>query len=156
LYNNGVETIEFPIFRQGDILSKANPTFELRGIVGDYPLLYKRVDDNLKIQSGSGSNSMIELFSVDVNLVTGELVRGFNYSKCRVVDYVVASLVDKEENYFFEEFALENTFDFECQGYHPNNPMYDVMLNPYNKAETISSLDLRNTDDWEPGFYIED
>jgi len=154
-YNNGVETIEFPIFRQGDILSKANPTFELRGIVGDYPLLYKRVDDNLKIQSGSGSNSMIELFSVDVNLVTGELVRGFNYSKCRVVDYVVASLVDKEENYFFEEFALENTFDFECQGYHPNNPMYDVMLNPYNKAETISSLDLRNTDDWEPGFYIE-
>jgi len=36
-----------------------------------------------------------------------------------------------------------------------NNPMYDVMLNPYKKAETISTNDLRNTDDWEPGFYIE-
>jgi len=154
-YNNGVETLEFPIFRQGDVLSKANPTFELEGIVGDYPLLYKRVDENLKLQSVSGANLMTELFNVDVNLVNGEIVRGFNYSKCRVVDYVVASDMNKEESYIKGKFALENTFDFECQGYHPNNPMYDVMLNPYKKAETISSLDLRNTDDWEPGFYIE-
>ena len=154
-YNNGVETLEFPIFRQGNVLSKANPTFELEGIVGDYPFLYKRVDDNLKIQSGSGANKMIELFDVDVNLVNGEIVRGFNYSKCRVVDYVVASDMNKEESYIKGKFALENTFDFECQGYHPNNPMYDLMLNPNTKAETISSLDLMNTDDWEPGFYVE-
>ena len=154
-YSNGVEKIEFPIFRQGNVFSKANPTFELRGIVGDYPLLYKRTDDNLKIQSVSGSNSMIELFNVDVNLVTGELVRGFNYSKCRVVDYVVASAMNREENYIKGEFALENIFDFECKGYTPNNPMYDLMLNPYNKADTISTNDLRKTDDWQPGFYIE-
>jgi len=154
-YNNGVETLEFPIFRQGNVLSKANPTFELEGIVGDYPFLYKRVDDNLKIQGVSGANIMTELFDVDVNLVNGEIVRGFNYSKCRVVDYVVASDMNKEESYIKGKFALENTFDFECQGYHPNNPMYDVMLNPYKKADTISSLDLRNTDDWKPGFYIE-
>ena len=154
-YNNGVETLEFPIFRQGDVLSKANPTFELKGIVGDYPLLYKRTDDNLKLQSVSGANLMTELFEVDVNLVNGEIVRGFNYSKCRVVDYVVASEMNKEENYIKGQFALENIFDFECQGYHPNNPMYDVMLNPYTKAVTISTNDLRNTDDWEPGFYME-
>ncbi len=154
-YNNGVETLEFPIFRQGDVLSKANPTFELEGIVGDYPLLYKRTDDNLKLQSVSGANLMTELFEVDVNLVNGEIVRGFNYSKCRVVDYVVASDMNKEESYIKGQFALENTFDFECQGYHPNNPMYDIMLNPYTKAETISTNDLRNTDDWELGFYIE-
>ena len=154
-YNNGVETLEFPIFRQGNVLSKANPTFELEGIVGDYPLLYKRTDDNLKLQSVSGANLMTELFNVDVNLVNGEIVRGFNYSKCRVVDYVVASDMNKEESYIKGKFALENTFDFECQGYHPNNPMYDVMLNPYKKADTISTNDLRNTDDWEPGFYIE-
>lgn len=154
-YNNGVETLEFPIFRQGDVLSKANPTFELEGIVGDYPLLYKRVDENLKLQSVSGVNLMTDLFNVDVNLVNGEIVRGFNYSKCRVVDYVVASDMNKEESYIKGQFALENTFDFECQGYHPNNPMYDVMLNPYKKAETLSTLDLRNTGDWEPGFYVE-
>ena len=154
-YNNGVEILEFPIFRQGDVLSRANPTFELEGIVGDYPLLYKRVDDNLKIQGVSGAHLMTELFDVDVNLINGELVRGFNYSNCRVVDYVVASDMNKEESYIKGKFALENTFDFECQGYRPNNPMYDVMLNPYIKSETISTLDLRKTHDWQPGFYIE-
>ena len=154
-YSNGVEKIEFPIFRQGNVFSKSNPTFELEGIVGDYPLLYKRTDDNLKIQSASGSNSLIELFDVDVNFVTGELVRGFNYSNCRVVDYVVASAMNREENYIKGEFALENTFDFECKGYTPNNPMYDLMLNPYHESETISTNDLRKTDDWQPGFFIE-
>jgi len=153
--SNGVEKIEFPIFRQGNVFSKDNPTFELQGIVGDYPLLYKKTDDNLKIQSVSGSNESIELFDVDVNLVTDEIVRGFNYSKCRVVDYVVASAMNREENYIKGEFALENTFDFECKGYTPNNPMYDLMLNPYNKANTISTNDLRKTDDWQPGFYME-
>ena len=154
-FSNAVEKLEFPIFKQGDVLSKANPTFELEGIVGDYPLLYKRVDDNLKLQSVSGVNLMTDLFDVDVNLVNGELVRGFNYSNCRVVDYDVGSDMNKEESYIKGAFALENTFDFECQGYHPNNPMYDVMFNTYTKSDTISSTDLRNTDDWDPGFYVE-
>jgi hypothetical protein len=154
-FSNAVEKLEFPIFKQGDVLSKANPTFELEGIVGDYPLLYKRVDDNLSLQSVSGANINTELFDVDVNLVNGEIVRGFNYSNCRVVNYDVGSDMNKEESYIKKQFALENTFDFECQGYHPNNPMYDVMLNPYAKSDTISSNDLRNTDDWGPGFYIE-
>ena len=154
-FNNAVEKLEFPIFKQGDVLSKANPTFELEGIVGDYPLLYKRVDDNLRLQSVSGANINTELFDVDVNLVNGEIVRGFNYSNCRVVNYDVGSDMNKEESYIKKQFALENTFDFECQGYHPNNPMYDLMLNPYTKSDTISSNDLRNTDDWDPGFYIE-
>jgi hypothetical protein len=153
-YNNGVEKLEFPIFKQGNVLSRANPTFELEGIVGDYPLLYKRVDENLKIQSVSGANLMTELFDVDVNLINGEVVRGFNYSNCRVVDYDIGSDMNKEESYIKGHFALENTFDFECQGYHPNNPMYDVMFNTYTKSNTISSLDLRNTDDWDPGFYV--
>ena len=154
-FNNGVEKLEFPIFRQGDVLSKANPTFELEGIVGDYPLLYKRVDENLKLQSVSGANLMTELFDIDVNLVNGDLVRGFNYSNCRVIDYDIGSDMNKEENYIKGHFALENTFDFECQGYHPNNPIYDVMFNSYVKSNTISSNDLRNTADWDPGFYIE-
>jgi hypothetical protein len=154
-FSNGIEKLEFPIFKQGDVLSRANPTFELEGIVGDYPLLYKRVDENLKIQSISGANSMTELFDVDVNLVNGELVRGLNYSNCRVVDSEIGSAMNKEENYIKGLFALENTFDFECQGYHPNNPMYDAMFNSYQKSNTISTRDLKNTDDWELGFYVE-
>jgi len=154
-FNNGVEKLEFPIFRQGDVLSRANPTFELEGIVGDYPLLYTRVDENLKIQSVSGANLMTELFDVDVSLVNGDLVRGFNYSNCRVVDYEVGSDMNKEENYIKGQFALENTFDFECQGYHPNNPMYDAMFKTHAKSDTTSTMDLRNTDDWKPGFYVQ-
>jgi hypothetical protein len=153
-FNNGVEKLEFPIFKQGDVLSKANPTFELEGIVGDYPLLYKRVDDNLKLQSISGANLMTELFEVDVNLVNGELVRGFNYSNCRVVDYDIGSAMNKEENYIKGQFALENTFDFECQGYHPNNPIYDMMFQSGYKSQTVSTSDLRDTHDWDPGFYV--
>jgi hypothetical protein len=63
--------------------------------------------------------------------------------------------MNKEESYIKGQFALENTFNFECQGYHPNNPMYDVMFNSYTKSDTISTNDLRKTDDWEPGFYME-
>jgi hypothetical protein len=154
-YDNEVETLEFPIFRQGDILSKSNPTFELEGVLGDYPLLYKRVDDNLKLQRISGANMMVNLFDVDVDLVSEEIVRGFNYSKCRVVDYTVNSAMNKEENYIKGQFALENTFEFECRGYHPNNPMYDKMLNSYKKASLVSSKDLKSTHDWAPGFYVE-
>ncbi|MFZ9005425.1 MAG: hypothetical protein ACO293_01430, partial [Nitrosopumilaceae archaeon] len=146
---------QFPVFKQHDVISKGNPTFELEGIVGDYPLLYKRVDDNLRLQSVSGVNTHTDLFDVDVNLVNGETVRSFNYSKCRVIDYDVGSAMNKEESYIKGQFALENTFEFECQGYHPNNPLYDMMFKSNTESSTISSNDLRNTDDWDPGFYVE-
>jgi hypothetical protein len=154
-FNKGVAELEFPIFKQGNVLSKSNPTFELEGIVGDYPLLYKRVDENLKLQSVSGANLMTELFDIDVNIVNGEIIRGFNYSSCRVIDYGVGSAMNKEENYFKAQFSLENTFEFECQGYHPNNPLYDKMFKSNIESSAISSNDLRNTDDWGPGFYVE-
>lgn len=153
-FSNGVTKLEFPIFKQGNLLSQSNPTFELEGIVGDYPLLYKRVDDNLRLQSVSGVNTFTDLFNVDVDLVNGETIRSFNYAKCRVVDYDVGSDMNKEESYIKKQFALENSFDFECQGYHPNNPFYDVMFKSNIESSSISSNDLRNTDDWEPGFYV--
>lgn len=153
-HNNGVETIEFPIFRQGNVLVKSNPTFELEGIVGDFPMLYNAVDHNLELQSVSGANAMSELFDVDVNIVSEKyIVRGFNYSHCRIIDNIVASDMNVEENYIKKVFALENTFKFECQGYHPNNPWFDVTFD-ISKAHTISSLELPKTDDWPEGFYV--
>ena len=154
-YDNGQETIRFPIFDQGDVLVKSGPTFELEGIVGDFPMLYEHVDENLSLTSTTGANNFISLFNVDVDLVHGnEVVRGFNYVDCRVTDYVVKTQRDKEESYF-KGFALSNTFDFECQGYHPNNPLYDAMFNTYYKAQTTHTGDLRETHTWEPGFFIE-
>ena len=115
-------------------------------------MLYDTIDKNLKLQGQTGSHQNLDLFSVDIDLVVDDkVVRGFNYNECRVTDYVVQSQRDKEESYF-KGFALSNTFDFECQGYHPNNPIYDAMYE-VESENNISSMDLRDTQDWARGFY---
>jgi len=152
-FNGARETINFPLFEQSNILSKSNPTFELEGIVGDYPLLYKRVDEAAKnSQRNTGISFGQELFDVDVTLTYDEIgVRGFSYTHCRVVDYVVETQTNKEETYF-KGHALSNTFKFECQGYNPNDPIYNAMFDTYYKADTQSSLDLRDTQTWSDAF----
>ena len=152
-YDEGVEVIDFPIFDQSDVFAKSNSSFELEGLVGDFPMLYKHVDDSLSLTSTTGANNFIDLFNIDVNLVDGEnIIRGFNYVDCRVTDYVVNTQRVSEESYF-KGFALSNTFDFECQGYHPNNPVYDAMFIDV-KAKAMGSSDLKSTDKWEPGFSV--
>ena len=153
-YDDGVEVLSFPIFDQHNVLGRSFPTFTLEGIVGDFPMLYKRVDENLAIQHVQGG-SHIELFDVDVDLMYGEnSARGYNYSSCRVIDYDVGSDTNKEESYIKGKFALENTFEFECRGYTPNNPVYDAMFTT-TYADTLNTNDLRVTDSWGPGFKIE-
>ncbi|KFM16870.1 hypothetical protein AAA799B03_00647 [Marine Group I thaumarchaeote SCGC AAA799-B03] len=172
----GIETIEFSMFTQSEVLTATEnvdnengdkdvaaqkftrktvaPTLELRGIVGDYPMLYNYVDKNLKIQNVKGT-ALKDLVDIDVEIVSnGEVVRGFNYSNCRTTDYVVATDTNKDESYVKNKFALENIFDFECQGYTPNNPVYDAMFK-VESGKNISSADLRNTQDWARGFYAE-
>ena len=151
IFLDGQEVIDFPLYIQGEVLARSNPTFELAGVVGNTPLLYKAVDQNLKLRSQTGLNQLIDEFSVDVELkVDGKTIRGFNYADCRVTDYVVKSQRDKEESYF-KGFALTNELNFECSGYHPNNPIYDAMF-VVDKAKNISSVDLRETHDWADGF----
>ena len=62
-------------------------------------------------------------------------------------------MINKEESYAKNKFALENLFEFECQGYHPNNPTYDAMY-AVEPADTESSKDLRNTDRWSSLFTV--
>lgn len=166
-FDYGVETVEFSMFKQSTVLTAtenvgsseftrkaAYPTVELRGIVGDYPMLYKHVDDGLKVQGIIGTQNR-DLVDIDVKIVSGEKeIRGFNYSNCRATDYDVSTNPNTEESYVKNKFALENIFDFECQGYRPNNPAYDAMFN-IEKAKTSSTSDLRKTDDWAQGFYVE-
>ena len=172
---DGIETVEFSMFKQNEILTateKVNddngqkalaaeaftrkvtyPTIEFRGIVGDYPILYNHVDENLKIQGVSGTH-IRNLVDIDVDIVSdGQVIRGFNYVNCRAINYDVDSNANKEESYAKNKFALETLFDFECQGYHPNNPTYDAMYT-VEQANNESSLDLRNTDRWSPLFTV--
>ncbi|MGY5144609.1 MAG: hypothetical protein ACW9XH_09035 [Candidatus Nitrosopumilus sp. bin_32a] len=174
-FEDGTETIEFSMFKQSEVLSSTEkvkadngdknvaaeaftrkttyPTIELRGIVGDYPMLYKNLDNNRKIQGVAGSNNK-ELVDIDVDLVSDEgVLRGFNFEHCRAIDYSVSTNPNSEESYVKNKFAVENIFEFECQGYHPNNPAYDTMFN-VEKANTESSTELRNTDQWGPGFTV--
>ena len=154
-YDHGVEVIDFPIFDQGEILVKSGPTFELEGVVGDYPMLYKHVEDNLTLVNTTGANNFLSLFQVDIELINdGKVVRGFNYVDCRVTDYDVKTQRDKEESYF-KGFAHSHTFDFICQGYHPNSPIYDAMFTGFEEAQTVNTSDLRETHDWDLGFYVQ-
>ena len=167
-YPYGNETVEFSMFSQDEVISTTEttsddaftkksvyPTFELRGIVGDYPMLYKSVDDNKQIRGVAGTQ-LKTLYDVDVQIMMGDdLIRGFDYSNCRTIDYTVKTDTNSEESYVKNKFALVNIFDFECQGYLPYNPMYENMMNTYEKADTTSTMDLKSTDDWGPGFYQE-
>jgi len=174
---DGTETIEFSMFKQSEILTATEdvfvevpgkstvdsnflgkttyPTLELRGVVGDYPILYNHVDENIKVQGVVGTG-LSDLVDIDVDLVSdGKVIRGFNYNNCRAIDYTVETETNKEESYVKNKFALENIFEFECQGYHPNNPTYDAMFD-IEKSNTESTSDLRNTDKWGQGFTVQE
>jgi len=174
-FDDGIEIIEFSMFKQSEVLTAtenvyrndkdnpgpaeftrkaAYPSLELRGIVGDYPLLYNHVDDSLTIQGVIGTNNR-NLADIDIKIVSGdEEIRGFNYSNCRSTNYIVSTDPNTEESYVKNKFALESVFDFECQGYTPNNPVYDTMFS-VPQANTESTKDLRNTDRWSPQFTMQ-
>ena len=177
-FADGIEEIEFSMFKQAEVLTSTvnvnnengdadvaaqkftrktvAPTFEMRGIAGNYPMLYKHVDDGIKIQSVKGTQ-MKNLADIDIEILSdGQVIRGFNYSDCRAIDYrfVTQTGSSPEESYTKSQFALVNIFDFECLGYHPNNPIYDAMF-VIPKADNTSTNDLRNTDRWERGFFVD-
>ena len=165
-YSHGSESVEFTMFTQSKMISATEsteskefdkkttyPTFELQGVVGDYPMLYEFTDKNRKIHKVLGTQNK-DLVDVTINLVYGDdVIRSFDYSGCRTTDYEVSASPNNEESYVKNKFALVNIFDFECQGYSPINPMYDSMMTNYEKADTMSSLDLVSTDRWGPDFH---
>jgi len=176
-FADGTETIEFSMFKQSKVLSATEdifvsipgksttdtaflgkvtyPTLELRGILGDYPILYNNLDNNRKIQNMGGTQNK-DLVDIDVNLVSDTgVIRGFNFEHCRAINYKVSTNPNSEESYIKNKFAVENIFEFECQGYHPNNPAYDKMFD-IEKANTESSGNLRNTDQWGSGFTVKE
>ena len=153
-FESGVEVVDFPEFHQGNVIARANPTFELVGVPGVTPLLYDVVDNSrMAGPHSSGASSLIDLFNVNLVLAYGDdVVRGFDYTKCRIVDYVVKTEHDGEES-FYKGFALTDEFYFECQGYRPFDPKYDAMFD-VSSGNTESSLDWqeKQRSTWGPGF----
>ena len=156
-FGNGIEIVNFPEFHQGNLLARANPTFTLVGVPSKTPLLYDVVDNTRKAGSRStGVSTTNELFNVNLVLAhDSDVVRGFDYTKCRVTEYAIKTEHDGEES-FYNGFALTNEFHFECQGYRPYDPIYDALFETM-KAKTESTLDrqAKERSTWESNFRHE-
>ena len=156
-FKNGMEKINFPEFYQGNLITRANPAFKLVGVPSETPLLHNAVDNARKVGSKStGVSTTEELFNVHIELAYGNnVVRGFDYTKCHVTNYMIKTEHDAEES-FYKGFALTNEFDFECLGYHPYDPLYDSLFKT-TKAKTESSINRQANErsTWGPNFVYE-
>ncbi len=153
-FDAGKEVVDFPEFYQGNLISRANPTFQLTGVPGVTPLLNDVVDNSRKTGAKiTGVSSLTKLFDVNLSLMYGtDTVRSFDYSDCRVTDYIIKTEHDAEES-FYKGFALTNEYNFECQGYHPVSSM-DASSSEPSESKTESSIDYqaKQLSNWGPGF----
>ena len=152
-FREGVEESDgFQVFKQmaGFDRNSESPTFKLEGVIDfDRPYLYEAVD--MAFYRGiSDTQHNYAHFDVDVYLhKDGETLRHFKYSECNVLDYKVITLFDKEEGWTTSKgFAIIDEFEFECAGYKPNNPLFDLMKTNGYISNQVSSLDLRDTQTW--------
>ena len=118
------------------------PMFTLEGVVNeDRAYLYEAADQAF---INGATSSSFPYSEMDIKIILekeGIPLRQFNYYKCKVADYQVETLFDKEEGWFGKGFATVDKFKFSCQGYSPQNPLMDLE-NTHEEADTISSMDL--------------
>ena len=155
--NGDQEKINFPVFKQTSTVgskSRLTPSFQLQGIIGDYPVFHKVVDQ-IRTRGPAGTDFQ-GLFSVVVDIVHNEkLVKKYQYSQCRVTSYDADTSFNAEEGYVGSNgFALVGTYNFDCTGYHPSNPSFEAM-SVSKKAQNQKTSDLRNTDSWRSGFFVQ-
>ena len=152
-FHEGQEISAFEVFRQTSGFNPENetPRFILERIVGDTPLLYKGVDQTFKYKEVSLQHDW-KFFDVQVIISQqGKHVRAFDYNRCQFTDYKVWTYRDPNESWTTSQgFATADVIEFICEGYHPNNPLYDSMKIKGPKGSTQSSLDLgNNVPTWE-------
>ncbi|QMU53438.1 MAG: hypothetical protein GKS07_08030 [Nitrosopumilus sp.] len=150
------ESDSFQIYDQvsGFDRGAESPVFTLQGAVDyDRVHLYEAADMTF-LHGPSETNHDYGQFDVDVYLhKDGTVFRYFKYSDCSVISYKVQTLFDKEEGWFTSKgFATVDQFQFACNGYKPNNPVFDAVNSSDEKADTQSSLDLKNTQTWADSY----
>ena len=151
-FRAGIEESDgFQVYKQISGFSNSeSSTFRLKGIVdSDRAYLYEAADMAFK-RGISNVQHMYGQFDVDVYLQKeGIILRHFKYVDCSILDYKVTTLFDKEEGWTTDKgFATIDEFEFGCSGYKPNNPLFDLMKTDGHKADTDSSLDLKDTQTW--------
>jgi len=152
-FREGIEESDgFQVYKQmsGFDRDSESPTFKLEGVVDfDRAYLYEAADMAFKRGISNAQHNYAQ-FDVDVYLhKDGVTLRHFKYTDCSVSDYKVITLFDKEEGWTTSKgFATIDEFEFECSGYNPNNPLFDLMKTNGYTANQVSSLDLRDTQTW--------
>jgi len=127
-FDQGTERIEFPYFElmsgYEEDLTNVTPSFKVEGVVGDYPLLHKAVDNARGIR-GIATGSNID-FEANVQFVRGDAaLRSLDFEDCRATAYAIKTLFDKEEGFTGKSgFAPVEEIEFECIGISGENPRF--------------------------------
>ena len=150
LFMDGTEQVGFQLCEQttGFDREKQTPQFQLVGAINDdRALLYKAAD--MTYQMGKSNGQEQTYFDADVILENGMVLRKFHYEDCRVTDYKVRTEYDKDKPWVYKgAFAIVDDFKFTCNGYTPVNTLLEYKMNSGEKAQTESSLDLKQKPDY--------
>jgi len=136
-FNEGIEKIDFPIFKLNtgfDETSNDRPSFTVEGIAKSYTMLDNAIN---RAQSVAGNPiSYNEKFQVNVDFANdSETFRTLKFADCRIDEYKVDTLFDKEEGYTGKSgFAIVEDITVSCAGLTTKNygEITDTpKLNPY-------------------------
>jgi len=149
--NGEILDSDFQVYKQEKPASKKQlnfgsnigaPLFTLEGVVNeDRAYLYEAADQAYINGATKSSFAYSEMDIIIVLEKEGIPLRQFNYDHCKVSNYEVETLFDKEEGWMGKGFATVDKFQFQCQGYQPLNPLMEFM-HYQEEADTISSMDL--------------
>jgi len=112
-------------YKKGDAVS-----FKLLGLTGiDKIGLYELADRTSNQRFGS-ENDPMNNFDIMVRIVHNEQVlHEFKYKRCEITDYKVTTLFDADETFSGKtKFAIVDGFEFECNGYDPNTPLFEKLV----------------------------
>lgn len=147
-FNIGVE--EITTFQVFNILSGYDktepPRFELAGIVdGNKPLLHEITHKNF--HSGNNLREYSD-FDIIIHISDKDSLNSLvMFEKCDLENFSLNTLYD--DNYSFEgtsKFALVETFEFECIGFHPWHP--EVTKDTGKNSEDV--ITNKETEEKEP------
>ncbi|CAE6492462.1 hypothetical protein [Candidatus Nitrosotenuis uzonensis] len=114
----------------------AVPEFTLIRIVGDTPYLHEAVDQTYYYQGRSTSHEYpYKFFDIIVNFdQAGQSIRTYKYTDCSVTNYKIDTRTDGEEAWAGKTvFALFETYSFQCSGFLPQSPTYQILKSSGDK-----------------------
>ena len=123
-FNDGIEKIDFPVFKLNtgfDETSRDRPSFTVQGIVNSHTLLDKAINKAKELRGlHLGSN---DPFNVNVDFANdSKTFRTLVFSDCRIEEYKIDTLFDKEEGYTGKSgFAIVDDTTVTCAGLTTKN-----------------------------------